>query len=226
MFIIISIIALSACKKNNDAPVTPKAGGLDVINASADTFNFYLNGTRMNATSSIVPGFSTGYYPVPAGQQSCQIKKQFNTVTNTIQTLLSITIPADIYPYHSLFVTDENVNDAFSTVDKLDTTSKPNMCFIRFVNASPGSGGLDMAYGSATQFMNVAFKSAGEFILISTVDGASASGSIPIKIFTAGSTTPLVTDSVKLAAQKSYTFYAQGKAGTSGFSIGSTVNSN
>jgi hypothetical protein len=225
LFIIISIIGLSACKKNSDAPVTFK-GGLNVTNVSIDTFNFYLNGTRKNSTASILPGFSTGYYPVPQGQQSCQIKKPFNTTTNTIQTLFSITIPADVYPYHSLFVTDESVNDAFSTVDKLDTTSKSDTCFIRFVNASPGSGGLDMAYGSATQFTNVQFKSASEFIFVNTVSGAAASGYIPVKIFTTGSTTPLVTDSVILVAGKSYTFYSQGKPGTAGFSMGSTINSN
>src|SRR6266700_6935581 len=126
LFVITAILGLSACKKNNDAPTVIPQVGLNVINASVDTFNLYLNGTRQNSTATILPGYSTGYYPVPAGQQSYQIRKQFNTATNTIQTLFSITSPADTNPYHSLFSTGETASEAFFSVDLLQTDTTSN----------------------------------------------------------------------------------------------------
>ena len=139
------IISFSACKKNNDAPTVTPMVNLAVINASTDTFNFYLNGKRKNTTSTIPPGFPTVYYLVPKGEQSYQIKKPFNIATNTIQTLFSVTIPADTNQFHTLFVTDETTADAFVTVDKLQSDTVNNTCFIRFVNSSAGSGGLDLS---------------------------------------------------------------------------------
>ncbi|MDB5151731.1 MAG: hypothetical protein JWR54_482 [Mucilaginibacter sp.] len=224
LLISISIIGLSACKKNNDAPTVTPMVGLDVINASADTFNFYLNGTRLNSTSTILPGTSTIYYPVPQGQQTYQVKKPFNTTTNTIQTLFSITIPADIYLAHSIFVTDETAANTFTTVDILRSVAQTDTCYIRFVNASQGSGGLDLAYGGTTLFKNVTFKSASDFVLVNAVNGKSVNGFIPITVFSNGSVTPLMTDSVNLTAGRSYTFYSQGKAGTAAFSIGTKIN--
>lgn len=220
LFAIALITGISACKKNNDAPTVIPQVGLNVVNASADTFNVYLNGSRLNSTSTILPGYSTGYYSVPGGQQSFQIKKPFDMAASTIQTLFSITLPADTNINHSLFVTDETAGDAFVTVDNFYSDTTSSTCFIRFVNSSPGSGGLDMSCGSATLFSNILFKSAGNFTLVNTVDGASLSGLTPIKIFTTGSTTPLLIDSVGLSANAHYTIYTLGKPGSSGFNIG------
>ena len=220
------IIGLSACKKtNNDAPAVITQVRLNVVNASADTFNFYLNGSRKNTTSTILPGTITGYYYVPTGQQSYQLKKPFNITTNTIQTLFSITLRADSNLYRSLFVTDATEANAFAIDDIPNSTAKTDTCFIRFVNASPGSGLLDMALGSTTQFPNVAFKSVTGSVYASiTLDADTISGLIPIKVFAHGSTTPLATDSVSLQRGASYTFFLQGKAGTPGYSIGTILN--
>lgn len=214
------IMGVSACKKtNNDAPTIVSQVGLNVVNASADTFNVYLNGSRLNTTSTILPGYSTGYYAVPKGQQSYQIKKPFNTVTNTIQTLFSITVPVDNNLNHSLFVTDGTAANAFSTVDNFQADTIDKTCLIRFVNSSPGSGGLDMSYADTTRFSNIPFKTAGNFTSVSTVNGASASGLIPLKIFNNGSTTPLLIDSVALSEKRSCTVYTLGKPGDTGFTI-------
>ncbi len=217
---------LSACKKNNDAPTVTATVGLNVINASADTFNFYLNGTRQNGTSNLFPGSSTGYYPIPVGSQTFQIKKPFNTVTNVLQTLFNITLTSDNNPYHSLFITGPVLADTFTTVDALNSTSKTDTCFIRFVNASPGTTALDMAYGSTTQFTNRPSKSVTAFTFANTVTGASINGYIALKVFNTGSTTALAIDSVALVQGKSYTFYTMGVPGSATFSIGTMINSN
>ena len=223
---IVLIIGLSACKKTyDDAPTVVTQVGLNVVNASVDTFNFYLNGSRKNTTSTILPGAITGYYSVPAGQQSYQLKKPFNIATNTIQTLFSITLPADSNVYRSLFVTDATVANAFAIDDIPNSTTKTDTCFIRFANAAPGSGSLDMALGSTTQFPNVAFKSVtGSVYASTTLDASVTSGLIPIKVFAHGSTTPLAIDSVSLQQGASYTFFLQGKAGTPGYSINYVLN--
>jgi hypothetical protein len=216
------IIGFSACKKPyNDAPTVVPQVGLNVINASADAFNIYLNGSRLNSTSTILPGYSSGYYHVEKGQQSFQIKKPFNTATNTIQTLFSITVPADSNLNHTLFVTDETANDAFVTVDNFTAIpgSGTDTCYIRFVNSSPGSGALDVTYGGAKLFSNLSFKGYSDFSLVNTVNGASVTGVIPLEIFSAGSSTPLFIDSVALNQGNHYTFYTLGKPGTTGFTI-------
>lgn len=216
------IIGFSACKKTyNDAPAVVPQVGLNVINASVDTFNIYLNGSRLNSTSTILPGYSTGYYHVNIGQQSYQIKKPFNITTNTIQTLFSITLPADTNLNHTLFVTDGTAKDAFVTVDNFSAIpgSGTDTCYVRFVNSSPGFGALDVSYGGAKLFSNVAFKGYSGFSLVNTVKGASVTGVIPLEIFSAGSTTPLYIDSVGLNQGAHYTFYTLGIPGTPGFTM-------
>jgi hypothetical protein len=221
LFVIALIVGLAACKKKyDDAPTVVSQVALNIINASADTVNIYRNGSRLNTTSAILPSYSTGYYYVPKGQQIYEVKKPFNVTTNTIQTLFSITLPADSNLNHTLFITDEKADDAFQTVDDFKTDTTDSTCFIRMVNTSPGSGALDMSYGSTTVFSGVAFKGYTEFTLVNTVKDASVTGVIPLKIFNTGSGTPLYIDSVSLTQGAHYTIYTLGTPGTTGFSVG------
>jgi hypothetical protein len=218
------IIGLSACKKTyDDVPKVITTTALNVVNASTDTVNLYLNGTRLNNSSSIYPGVSSGYYPVPFGQQTYQVKKMFNPVTSVVQTLFSTTSPNDEYYYHSLFVTDETTGDAFFTTDALagDTVSNDTTCYVRFVNASPDAGSLDFAVGDTVKFTGQAFKTAGGFTLV------GISGVKPINVYHTGSTVPILSLKHNIGARQTYTFYARGKlngTGTNAFSIGTSVN--
>jgi hypothetical protein len=228
LFIIVSIIGLSACKKNDDAPVVTSKVGLNVINASPDVVNIYLNGTRLNNTSNIEPGISTGYYNVPVGEQTYQLKKAFNTSSSTVETLFSKTIDTAVTATdRSLFVVDETAANAFITVDNLQADTVANTCFVRFVNASPDARHLDLAVGDTIQFKNVAFKAATGFISVSV--NATVDSLKPLKVFVNGIATPLISGHVNLGAGRSYTFYAQGKASGTGaavFSLGTTINFN
>lgn len=228
LFAIALMGGLAACKKkNDDAPTVVAKVKLNVINASADTVNIYLNGSRLNTTSAILPGYFTGYYNVPEGQQTYGVKKPFNVNTNVVQNLFSITLPADTNFQHSLFITDGKADDAFETVDtfkKDTTTAADSTCFIRLVNSSPGSGALNMTFGSTTVSSGIAFKGYSDFTLVNTYQGASVTGVIPLKIFNTGSNTPLYIDSVSLNPGTNYTVYTLGTPGTTGFNIGFKPN--
>jgi hypothetical protein len=196
---------------------------LNIINASVDSVNFYLNGDRLNNNSNLYPSASSGYFKVLYGQQNYEIKKIFNPVTSIVQPLFSKTLTLDTGKYYSLFIAGETAALAFSTVDTLKADTIKNTCLVRFVNASPDAGSLDMAVGDTTQFKNQAFKSASGFVLV------GVSGLKPIKVYATGSTVPIISSRVSLLAGKSYTFYSKGKLNGTGnavFSVGTTVNFN
>jgi hypothetical protein len=224
--LIIIMIGLSACGKNNDAPAVYPVSAVSFTNASADSVNLYSNGTRLNSTSNLLPGFSTVYYSVNSGQQAFQVKKPFNPQTNSIQTLFSFPLDMQANQAYSIFITDQTAGNAFSTADNLQTDTARNTCLVRFVNASPDAGSLDMTVGT-TSFKNLAFKSASAFMPVNITAGASATGLITIQIFKSGSATPLAQDSVPLSQNSSYTFYSKGKiagTGNTALGIGATIN--
>jgi hypothetical protein len=222
---IVFILGLSSCKKNNDAPVNTKKDSLNVINASTDTVNLYLNGTRLDNNSDLAPGISSGYYPAPFGAQAFQIKKKFNPITSVVQPLFTVTYPADGYPYHSLFVVDETQANAFFTVDTLAFVVDSATCYVRFVNASIDAGNLDFTANS-TKFSNQAFKTGSGFKQVAV--SVSTDTLATINVYHAGQTTPIISGHYALVSGVAYTFYAQGKLNGTGnliFSVGTTLNS-
>jgi len=223
LFFIAAITGLSACKKNNDVPTVTSTAFLNIVNASPDTVNFYLNGTRLNNNSNLYPAGSSGYFNVTDGQQNYQVKKIFNPLTNSVQTLFTIPLKLDSAGDYSLFITDGTLANTFSTTDVLlavpDSLAATN-CYVRFVNASPGAGNLDMTVGDTVKFTNMPFKSASNFVLV------GASGLKPISVYQTGSTTPIVSGHLAMIPGYSYTFYSYGKlngTGNSAFSVGSNV---
>jgi len=218
------ITAFLSCKKNNDAPVVSTSiDSLNVVNATANTINLYLNGTRLNNNSNLYPSGSTGYYQVPGGQQAYQVKNIFNPATSVVQTLFSITLPLVPHHYYSLFVAGQTSAQAFTTLDTLQNDTVANQCYVRFVNASPTSGNFDFAVGDTLKFTNTAFKLASGFVSV------GVSGLKPLVLYQSGSSTPLISATYSLIAGQSYTFYTQGNlngTGSSALSLGVTVNIN
>ena len=222
---IVFILGLSSCKKNNDAPVNTKKDSLMVINASADTVNIYLNGTRLDNNSDLSPGISTIYYSAPFGPQAFQIKKKFNPVTSVVEPLFTITSPADGHPYHSLFIVDETQANAFFTVDTLAFVPDSATCYVRFVNASVDAGNLDFTANN-TKFSNQAFKTGSGFkpVTVSTSTDTPAM----INVYHTGQTSPIINESYQLIPGQAYTFWTQGKLNGTGnliFSVGAAINS-
>jgi hypothetical protein len=224
LFVIALIVGLMACKKKyDDAPTIVSKVKLNIINTSVDTINIYRNGSRLNTTSAILPGYFTAYYDVPEGQQIYEVKKPFNVNTSVVQNLFNITLPADTNFYRTFFITDGKADDAFTTPDvfKDDTTATADStCFIRLVNSSPGSGALTMTFGSTTVSSSIPFKGYSDFALVNIYKEASVTGLIALKIFNSGSSTPLYTDSVSLNSGSNYTVYTLGTPGATGFNVG------
>ncbi|MBS1530619.1 MAG: DUF4397 domain-containing protein, partial [Bacteroidetes bacterium] len=212
----------AACKKNNDAPtISTSIDSLNFINAYSIPFNIYLNGTRLNGNSNLTAGGSSGYYTVPSGIQTYQVKKVFDPSTSIVQTLFSYSPNLTPHHYYSLFVSGATDSSAFVIQDNLplgDTTS--GKCQVRFVNASPDAGSLDFSIGGV-KYSNQPFKAGSDF---GHVDTAALS---PIILFKAGTTDTLISGHYPLLQGYIYTFYAKGSltgTGNSALGIGVTVN--
>ena len=223
LVLFIAVVGFSACKKNNDAPVVSTSiDSLNFVNASALPFNIYLNGSRLNNNSNLSIGGSSGYYTVPSGQQTYQVKKVFDPAGGVVTTLVNLPLNLTAHRYYSLFIVDDSASHAFTAIDTLKANTTAGTCFVRFVNASPTAGSLDFSVGGV-QYCNQEFKSVSGFRL---VDTASLS---PIIINQAGTATQLINGHYPLLEGYSYTFYAKGSPGASGnaaFSVGVTVNAN
>src|ERR1700741_4049498 len=141
-----AIFYFTACKKNNDAP-TPLtlADSLNIVNASTDTINLYLNGTRLTQNTSLYPAGSTGYYFVPSGKQTYQVKKVFNPATSVVQSLFSYSPNLTPHQYYSWFIAGESATQSFTVPDALQVDTVAGTCYVRFVNASPTAGSLSFS---------------------------------------------------------------------------------
>ena len=221
LILCVAVAGLSSCQKNNDAPVVSTSiDSLNVINASPQAINFYLNGTRLNNNSNLSIGGSSGYYTVPSGQQTYQFKKVFDPATSVVQTLFSLPVNLTPHHYYSLFIADDTSSHAFTTIDTLQADTVAGTCYVRFVNASPAAGSLNFSIGGVS-YSNQAFKSASGFRL---VDTASLS---PLLLTQSGSSTPVFSGHYPLLERAIYTFYVKGSPGGTGnsaFNIGVTLN--
>lgn len=208
---VVFIIGMVACKKNNDAPSVKLVSHLNIINASTDTVNLYLNGSRLNNNSNLYPLYSSGYLQVPAFAQNFQVKKLFNQATNTVQQLFSIPVKLDTSKYYSLFIAGETQAQAFTTVDPLHTDTTSRKCLVRFVNASSDTTSrYDMVIGSAPKITGQKFGTASNFSY------ADTSSVAPIALFKAGSTDTIAKFTLSLLEHKWYTVYTTGKLGGAG----------
>ncbi len=224
LFSVICAVVLAACKKNNnDAPTTNLITYLNIVNASPDTVNFYLNGTRLNSNSNLYPFLTSGYISVLAGKQNYQVKKAFNTTTSVVQPLFNIPLDLDTSSHYSysLFIAGETQAQAFSTVDSVLTNTASNTCLVRFVNASPDSNKYDLAVGSATKIAGKGFATSSSFL------SADTGSMVPVILYQAGTTIQAATGTVILLPQKAYTIYSTGKLnGTGSSKIGLAIMAN
>jgi hypothetical protein len=211
-----AIVFAESCKNNDNVFPTVLPSSLNVINASADTLNFYLNGTRQNNSSSLFPVGQTFYLAIPAGNQTIQFKK-----SGSFNYLFSYPMKLQDSTNNSLYVTSGSASGAFSTVDFLDTTgTQTGVNFkLRFVNASPDAGTLNVSVDS-TIYKNCVFKSTSSFLLY-------GSGPKEVKVFPAGSSAVSLDTTITFQPGHLYTLFSKGVLngkGTAVFDVGVATN--
>ncbi|HEY8783341.1 MAG TPA: DUF4397 domain-containing protein [Mucilaginibacter sp.] len=193
------ITGFVSCKNNDNVFKTVIYTHINIVNASADTLNFYLNGTRQNNTSSIYPTSQSFYLTVPGGTQNYQFKKAggFTALFNMPLNLKDST-------NYSLYVAGETTDQAFSTIDTLLKDTVQNMSLVRFVNASPDAGSLGVTVGDTVNFKTRPFKSSSVFLPV------GSSGLKEIRIYLAGSSIPKIDTTVAIEPNKTYTLFSKG----------------
>jgi len=210
------MLAVESCKNNDNVFPTVLPSAVNVVNASADTLNFYLNGTRQNNTSSLFPLGQTYYLTFPAGKEDIQFKK-----AGAFGVLFSYQVTLQDSVNYSLYVTNESASGAFSTADYLDTVGiNTGVNFgLRFVNASPNAGTLNVSVDSTT-YPNAAFKSSSSFLLY-------GSGPKEVKVFEGASATAAIDTTIIFQPGHLYTVYSKGLLsgkGNSVFDVGVATN--
>ena len=108
LLLFILLTGLSACQKASDLVTVPLTSSVNVINAGADTLNFYQNGTRINNLSSFYPGGSLGYLAVTAGTQNYQFKKAGHP-----DALIDLPLTLAAKKQYSLFVAGQSADKVF-----------------------------------------------------------------------------------------------------------------
>ena len=214
---LIMLLGTASCKKEvDDAPDRPATTNLNVINATADTLNFYQNGSRINIASSLYPLGAMGYTGVAVGERTYQFKR-----IGRAAVLFDLPLAIDSAVTYSVFVAGLSADNAFSVRDTLvaDTASRVK---VRFVNASPDAGTLDVRVGEGdtVNFKLRPFKSATTFLTIGP-------GIKHIRVYQSGSAVPRLDITRPLLSGRIYTIYAKGTAagvGDNAFGTGLVVN--
>lgn len=212
IFCLLVLCGLSACKQNYAVPNPPgHPPGLDVINATADTLDYFINGTRQNNTSDIYPNGATGYASVLFGTGSYSYKR-----AGYPAVLFKQTLTLDTAKIYSLFVCGTSSDkiflntDDFSPVVAIDTMA--GKAALRFVNASPGAGNINFvvtAGKTVTNQTGCAFQYVSPFMALK--DTVS-----DVKVYATGTLTLLKDTTITLISGQNYTLFSKGAPGGRG----------
>ena len=190
----IALIFVTACNKFDDPPAKLPTTYLNFINASADTLNFYVNGSRLNTLSSTYPLGSSGYIQSPLGEQNYQVKKFGHG-----EVQLNVPITLDSAGVYSFFATDGTVENSFTTKDSLYTLPD-SVTSIRFVHTSPKLGAVDVTVGDTVKFRARGFKTTSIFVKVGP-------GIKRIRIYKAGTTQVLSDEERIIQSRRAYTLF-------------------
>jgi hypothetical protein len=216
LFLVGVVMGLASCKNNDEVFPPVVSSFINVVNASTDTLNFYVNGTRKNNNSSLYPMGQSYYLTVPAGTQNYQFKK-----AGSPDVLFSLPLNLKDSLNYSLYVYGESANKTFYTIDSLRTyTAYPDTTQIRFVNVSPDAGNLTVTVNDTLNFKSRAFKTSSVFLF-------TDAGQKEVKVYLDGAATPKIDTTVTVQAGGIYTIFSKGLLngkGSAVFDVGLVTN--
>jgi hypothetical protein len=193
---LIIALGIASCKKGNDVVTVPLNTSLNVINATGDTINIYVNGTRVNNINSLYPLGASGYLNVTTGTQNYQFKK-----AGTPNVLFNLPLTLETAKTYSLFVTGSNADNVILDADDFPKTVT-GKALVRFVHTSPDGGSLDVRVGEGTTtiFKARAYKTLSDFATINP-------GVIRVRVYKAGASVALIDTTRTFSAGNIYTLF-------------------
>jgi len=201
------LCALVSCVKNDPAVATAPSVSVNIVNASEEVLNFYLNGTRQNNITGLFPLGANGYTPIPRGNQLLAFRRQFNTSKFTdADTLFTLPVRLDsvgLTVRYSIFLAGISRSTAFTILDTLQNDDKNAR--LRFVEASAAVTGLRVFLNDTLRFTTTTFKSASTFKPV-------GNGQKIIKIYPADSDKLLYNGIISLDANNNYTLFSAGSS--------------
>jgi hypothetical protein len=215
---LLAFCALASCVKN-DPIITANAGvSVNVINATDEVINFYLNGTRQNSVTGIYPLAANGNVSIPFGSHLFTFRKLFDN-QNFVNADTLFTLPVQLDSVgsntrYSIFTAGLTRSTAFVLKEVLEPDAKNAK--MRFVVASPNTTGLRVFIDGVLFLTGGGFKSSTEFAML-----APGSQKV-ITILPATGTVPLYTATITLTEGRIYTLFSQGSGAT--FKAGLIIN--
>ncbi|MCD8741924.1 DUF4397 domain-containing protein [Mucilaginibacter roseus] len=208
--IVLAVAALLAsCQKEDVAPSVPPSAAVNVVNVSGGAFNFFMNGTRLNNTSTIYPDGVSGYLEVYSGQQNYQFKND-----RSPDVAFTLPLSLDSAASYTLFAAALDTTNIILVNDDISIDTG-NVALIRFVNASPKVNNITLSLNDTARVSNAAYRSVSDLIRI--VPGR--------KKLSVGNTN--MGDSVTFTRGNAYTIYSKGDPainGDGGFGLGIIQN--
>ncbi|MBE9585452.1 DUF4397 domain-containing protein [Mucilaginibacter sp. JRF] len=204
------VVALASCQDEDIAPTVPPSAAIALVNVSPRSFNFFMNGTRLNNTSTIYPDGISAYLSVYSGQQNYQFKND-----GSAEVALNLPLSLDSARSYILFAAALDTANLILVNDDL-TVDTGNVAMIRIINASPKTTSLTLSLNDTAKVTNAAYRSVSDLLRI--VPGRK-------KLSVTGAT--LLTDSVTFTRGNAYTIYTKGDpaiTGDGGFNVGVIQN--
>jgi hypothetical protein len=209
-----ALLGIESCKKGDDTAISTLSTNVNFINATTDTLNYFVNGTRINNASAVYPFGATGYLPTVFGEQNYQVKKDGNP-----GVLFNLTMNLDTGKTYSVFTTDNTPANTFTVVDTL--TGIDTLSLIRFAHTSPKVANLTIEVGDTVKFTNQSFKSVSDYSQIRP-------GEKHIRVIDVTTGNVLINEVRTIQVNRAYTLFTKGgltaTGGTASTGTGLIIN--